>query len=168
MKITFILAGTMALFIAAPIVADDTGRQNFTDLTIPTFPETTDSQADYVDMQQLNGRFCPDHPFRPGWVMVQPRGHQWKTGLLQDYYYLQRTRAVVAAGECSCDLMFPSWDDMRPELEQLLKQFPDVSASEFTPDQGQQLREVERGLQQEKRAMASEFRQLCQSIIMGE
>ena len=64
--------------------------------------------------------------------------------------------------------MFPSWDDMRPELEQLLEQFPDVSASEFTPDQGRQLREIERSLQQEKRAMTSEFRQLCQSIIMGE
>lgn len=96
MKITLILASTVALFAAAPVVADDTGHKNFTDLTIPTFPEPTDSQADYVDMQQLNGRFCPDHPFRPGWVMVQPRGHQWKTGLLQDYYYLQRTRAVVA------------------------------------------------------------------------
>lgn len=163
-----ILAATASLFMAAPISAEVTGNQDFADVTVPVFPEPTDSQADYVDMQQLNGRFCPDHPFRPGWVMVQPRGYQWKTGLLQEYYNLERTRAVVAAGQCSCDLMFPSWDDMRPELEQYLAQFPDVNAADFTPEQGQQLRAAERGLKQEKRAIAADFRRLCQSIIMGE
>lgn len=168
MKLTLISAISTALFIAEPLLAEDADRQNFTDLTVPVFPEPTDIQADYVDMQKLNGRFCPDHPFRPGWVMVQPRGYQWKTGLLQDYYFLQRSRAVIDAGQCSCDLMFPSWDDMRPELEQLVEQFPDVAASEFTPDQGQHLRAAERELQQSKRAMASEFRQLCQTIIRGE
>jgi hypothetical protein len=168
MKIRFMFVISIALFVTAPVTAEEVDRQNFTNLTITPFPEPIDNQADYVDMQQINGRFCPDHPFRPSWVMVQPRGHQWKTGLLQDYYYLQRTRAVVSAAQCSCDLMFPSWQDMRPELEQLLQQFPDASASEFTPDQGQQLRDAERGLQQAKRAIASEFRQLCQTIIMGE
>ncbi|ASM72931.1 MULTISPECIES: hypothetical protein [Roseobacteraceae] len=168
MNFTLIPTISTAFFMAASVAAEDAAPQDFTDLTIPEFSKPTDDQTEYVDMQKLNGRFCPDHPFRPGWVMVQPRGYQWKTGLMQDYYYLQRSRAVVAAGQCSCDLMFPSWDDMRPELEQLLAQLPDDSASEFTPDQGRQLREIERAMQQEKRAIASEFGQLCQTIIMGE
>lgn len=168
MNFTVIPAISIAYIMAASVAAADSAPHEFSDLTIPEFSELTESQADYVDMQKLNGRFCPDHPFRPGWVMVQPRGHQWKTGLMQEYYYLQRSRAVVAAGQCSCDLVFPSWEDMRPELAQLLAQFPDDKASAFTPDQGQQLRAVESAMQQEKRAMASEFRQLCQTIIMGE
>ena len=168
MKLTTLFPPMLALVLAVTAAAQDACGQEFSDFTAPEFPKPTDSQSAYVDMQQINGRFCPDHPFRPGWVMVQPRGYQWKTGILQELYNLKRTRAVVEEGQCSCDLMFPSWEDMRPELEQFLERFPGTRASQFTSDQRKLVLDIERELQQEKRAMASEFRQLCRPIIMGE
>ncbi|MBW3241439.1 hypothetical protein KUV57_01860 [Epibacterium sp. DP7N7-1] len=96
MNFTVIPAISIAYIMAASVAAADSARHEFSDLTIPEFSELTESQADYVDMQKLNGRFCPDHPFRPGWVMVQPHGHQWKTGLTDSSYFPETARRVKA------------------------------------------------------------------------
>lgn len=125
-------------------------------------------QAAYVDPVSKRDRFCPEHPYRPGWVMVQPFGYTWKGRLWERYYYLTAMQNVVESGECSCDLMFPSWDEMRPELEQIATEWPDVAGPEMTEDQSLLVSDIGRTYTQERSKISHEYRQLCAAIIRGD
>ncbi len=125
-------------------------------------------QAAYVDPVTKRDRFCPDHPYRPGWVMVQPFGYAWKARLWQSYYSLTAAQTVVQAGECSCNLMFPSWDEMRPELERLATEWPDVPGPEMTEDQSLFVSGLNSSYTREKSKIDHEYRQLCAAVIRGD
>ena len=72
---------------------------------------------------------CPEAPARPEWAVRPKPGTQLsQAGLGNELYRLQGYRNVVEAGRCTCDLRFPSWDEITRIIE---TEFATVTRMEF-------------------------------------
>jgi hypothetical protein len=99
-KITLAAAVTL---LAAPLAAQ-TSPQVTNDLTVTVTP------------QQY--RICNDRPARPTWMdEVHPR-ESYKALTLMRLYELRSWEAIKEAGDCGCDVRFPSWDAASAEYEE--------------------------------------------------
>lgn len=109
-----LLAATVMGFglIAGPSV----GQADFTQ---PEFTPPSTQVEDYVDPETRNRTRCRDHPGRPGWMMVQPLGFEWRLDLANKFRTNHRTKVVTQAESCDCGMLYPNWNSLRPSLEEI-------------------------------------------------
>lgn len=74
-------------------------------------------QEAYVDPMLQSRQRCEDRPGKPGWMMVQPLGFEWRGDLASKFRAFQRARTISEAGACDCDMLYPDWNQFRAELE---------------------------------------------------
>ena len=53
---------------------------------------------------------CPDRPAEPMWMQEIPLRQAYQRVLVQDIYRAQNLEGIVEAGNCACEIQFPSWD----------------------------------------------------------
>jgi hypothetical protein len=89
-----IILATAVTLIATPLAAQ-TAPEMTTDLTVTLSPQ------EY--------RICNDRPARPTWMdAVHPR-EAYKALTLMALYGLRSSEAIVASGDCGCDVRFPAF-----------------------------------------------------------
>ena len=71
---------------------------------------------------------CPDAPARPEWVANPSNEGLTRSELATELYQQEGYRNVVEAGECTCELRFPSWDNVTEAME---TEFAGISRFEF-------------------------------------
>ena len=54
--------------------------------------------------------FCEDRPIEPEWMENMPAREAHKRVLIQMIYRAESYRRVADAGDCSCETLFPPWD----------------------------------------------------------
>lgn len=55
-------------------------------------------------------RVCPDQPLQPDWIEnIAPRDAH-RGNLVQEIYRAHSMQAVIDAGDCACDIRFPTWE----------------------------------------------------------
>ena len=92
-----------AALLAAPLAAQ-------------TSPPVTNDLTVTMSPQQY--RICNDRPARPTWMdEVHPR-ESYKALTLMRLYELRSWEAIKEAGDCGCDVRFPSWDAASAEYEE--------------------------------------------------
>lgn len=78
-----------------------------------------DAGGSYVDPILKDRQRCLDRPGRPEWMMVQSIEFQWRVELAAKYRSFYRASVISEADGCSCDKMYPDWDEHMTEVEQL-------------------------------------------------
>jgi len=69
-----------------------------------------------------------DAPARPEWVANPSNEGLTRSELATELYQQEGYRNVVEAGECTCELRFPSWDNVTEAME---TEFAGISRFEF-------------------------------------
>lgn len=77
------------------------------------------SNSGYVDPEIRNRNRCLDHPGRPAWMMVQPLGFEWRLDLANRFRSSQRAMIITEAQTCNCDMLYPDWNELRADLEEI-------------------------------------------------
>ncbi|MFU8776218.1 MAG: hypothetical protein ACNA7M_00930, partial [Roseovarius sp.] len=125
MKLVSIMAVAALGAVLAVPVAGQTVQDFLKPVEKPKGPVTAEN---YVDPQIADRRACKDRPGRPGWLMVQPKvegnfspvgGYFWRQEIGQEFVSFKVVSSVIAAGECTCELMYPDIDQFRDEIEEL-------------------------------------------------
>lgn len=88
----------------------------FTPLTAQTSPQVTNDLT--VTMAPEQYRICNDRPARPAWLDEVPPREAYKALTLMRLYELRSWEAIMASGDCGCDVRFPSWDTASAEYEE--------------------------------------------------
>lgn len=78
--------------------------------------QSTDFSDLSPSMERTSYRTCNDRPPRPNWIETVDPKEAHKGLLVQEMYRAQGNQAVVEAGECACDIRFPSWDKVNQEF----------------------------------------------------
>lgn len=72
---------------------------------------------------------CPDAPVRPDWIAAPDPGVELSQADIAGQLYRQQGYLnVIEAGKCTCDLRFPSWDEVVAVVE---SEFPNVTRHEY-------------------------------------
>jgi signal transduction histidine kinase len=130
-----IILATAVTLIATPLAAQ-TAPEMTTDLTVTLSPQ------EY--------RICNDRPARPAWMdAVHPR-EAYKALTLMALYGLRSSEAIVASGDCGCDVRFPAWDAVSAEYED---RFGTLTQAEHT--------QVQLTLREQQNRIAREVQDLC-------
>lgn len=118
----------------------------------------------YVDPHVAGRDRCLDHPGRPGWMMVQPMGFEWRLHLANDFRSFHRTAAITGIGSCDCDLLYPDWDEYRTDLEMIWAMVSDRSRYEW--DDGERSRYASQRdlLSDYSRPLIQEVTKLCVAV----
>lgn len=112
-----ILAGFVAS--ATPLFGDESGNVDF---TMPDLSPQTE-QSTYIDRQAVSRTNCRGHPHRPGWVMVHERGLEWKRELATQWRQIRAARMLLPSDSCTCDMLYPDWEEARTEIEAIWAPF---------------------------------------------
>lgn len=125
------------------------------------------SQADaptgWVDPEIGNRRKCFDRPGRPEWVVKQPEGMEWRQDLIERYVGLQSMRRVVESGECTCENVYPDFNDFRADLSEILSQFPS-NVDDFEEETRGEIRQMGRTVSRRRSQLAAEYGQTCRGF----
>lgn len=136
--------------------------EGFMDLTLPDLsPAAVDPDGTYVDPQIRNRGECLDHPGRPAWVMVQPKGLEWRRDLLKAYGELQIAKAVVESGDCGCDNRYPDWETFRPAMEGILALIDQKPVQQMTEEEFTEILVTTGVIKRRKTEISREFGRTC-------
>jgi hypothetical protein len=126
-----------AILLASPLAAQ-TSPQVTNDLTVTMAP------------QQY--RICNDRPARPTWMdEIHPR-EAYKALTLMRLYELRSWEAIMASGDCGCDVRFPSWDAASTEYEE-----------RFVTDTQAQHTQAQLALRSEQNQIARDVQDICET-----
>lgn len=161
MKSMLIVA--IAVSLCTPVLAQEESDKAL-DLSIPSLASTPDGetlaerQENYVDPTRGRGRCAETRPDRPGWVMVHDKSEGPGAGSFasigKSLYRIRSAERILAKNECSCDLLFPAWEVIRDEYEDLI--------AELTS--GDLAFEVDTKFSKEKSEISGQLRPLCRDI----
>lgn len=128
----------IAAACALAVISPATGQSNL-GLSLPDLSEP------------LENRVCPDAPRKPDMLDWEPGGPGMSQSQLADtLYQIEAFRNVVEAGECSCELRYPSWDSTVSTVQNEYAELTRMDFLEIIP----QLRSIRNQYQ-------SEVRELC-------
>jgi len=88
--------------------------------------------------------FCQDRPLEPEWLENTPVREAYKRLMIQMIYRTESYRRVADAGECSCDTLFPPWDQAIQHFNNnylSLEQFDAMQTREDYRTEGNTLRQ---------------------------
>ena len=54
---------------------------------------------------------CQSRPLQPQWIDDLPSREAFKGAVIQMIYRAESYQRVVEAGECSCETLYPTWDN---------------------------------------------------------
>lgn len=74
-------------------------------------------ESAHVDPELRDRKRCLNHPGRPQWMIDQPLGFEWRLELGREFRSAERARAVSSNETCSCDQLYPDWNESRPLVE---------------------------------------------------
>lgn len=101
-------------------------------VAFPAFAQTAVTNDLSVTLEPQRYRICNNRPDRPTWVEeVNPR-EAYKALTVMGLYELRSWEAIVASGDCSCEIRFPDWATANAEYTE---RFADLSAPEHTQTQ---------------------------------
>lgn len=104
--------------------------------------------------EQPENRLCPDSPPRPDWIADPEPGSQLsQSGVAIDLYEIQGYTNIVDAGECSCELRFPSWDRVLQTIE---TDYPEMSRATYL--------EVKPTLRDAIRELRPAAKEICEKV----
>ena len=90
----------------------------------PAVAQTSDTEgadagieSPHVDPELRDRKRCLNHPGRPQWMIDQPLGFEWRLELGREFRSAERARAVSSSETCSCDQLYPDWNESRPLVE---------------------------------------------------
>lgn len=166
MRLSGILGGSaLAVLLAAPLGAQ-TVEDFLKPVEKPTGPLTAEN---YVDPQIKERRACKDRPGRPGWLMVQPRlkgdvgvgSFGWRRDIGQTFVSSRVVPSVIKARKCSCELMYPDYEQFRADIEKLWAHWDNKDWSEFSSEEKKEFRRIEREIGESYRHDRGEYGSLC-------
>lgn len=111
-----------------PAFADD---NVFNDFTQPTFGATTADGETYVDISVKQRSNCKQYPGRPAWMMVHPKGFEWRKKLALEYKSVIVGRLIKESGKCTCDYLYSNINEMRPEIKAMWERVGDQPKSNW-------------------------------------
>ncbi|MGO4916007.1 hypothetical protein [Pseudogemmobacter sp. W21_MBD1_M6] len=81
-----------------------------------TSPQVTNDLT--INMTPQQYRICNDRPARPTWMDdINPR-EAYKATALMELYEIRTWEAIMATGDCGCDVRFPAWDSVDGEYHE--------------------------------------------------
>lgn len=151
-----VVAGLVAS--ASPLFGDESGNVDFTQ---PTFGSNGAGQEDYVDPKIARRRSCLDHPGRPGWMMVQTDGFEWRTELAMRWKERRSGRLISEAESCTCDMLHPDFDQLRDEVETMWAMVGDKPRSEWSNAMADRFNDLRSEIASEARSYSFQIGRLC-------
>lgn len=79
---------------------------------------------EYVDLRFQKRKHCLDRPARPAWAIRMPKEYANFGDIAQVMYDLKRHQAATDITVCSCDIVYPSWDEVYLEFQDLISNTP--------------------------------------------
>jgi hypothetical protein len=114
-----------------PAFADD---NVFNDFTQPTFGGGAAEGETYVDPQFASRRNCLEHPAKPAWAMDHSFRFRWRIVLAVKYNSRRQGRLISETETCTCDILYPDWNEMRPEIEEMWARVSDLPSNKWTSE----------------------------------
>ena len=87
-------------------------------VAFPAFAQTAVTNDLSMTLEPQRYRICNNRPDRPTWVEeVNPR-EAYKALTVIGLYELRSWEAIVASGDCSCEVRFPDWTAAEDEYQE--------------------------------------------------
>lgn len=116
--------------VAAPQAQADENQEG---IILPDLTPAAALGDDYVDPSLARRKSCTESPSRPGWVMVQPKGYEWRVELAMAWKAL-RTRQMLAENDtCTCAALYPEWSEDRSEIEAMWESIGTLPRASWSP-----------------------------------
>lgn len=159
--ISKIQAAVVACLFAStsPLFGDETGNVDF---TMPDLSPQIE-QDTYIDRQGVSRTSCTRYPHRPGWVMVHERGFEWKRELATQWRQIRAAQMLLPADSCTCDMLYPDWEEARTEIEAIWAPFEERPKREWNQSMRDHFRSLEDLHRIETRGYFVKVGRLCAS-----
>jgi len=158
-KVSLVATVCFGITAASGVRAD--GEQ--VGVTLPDLTPAAVQEDEYVDPSLKRRTSCTQSPSRPGWVMVQPKGYEWRVELAMAWKALRTRRMLAEDDTCTCDTLYPDWTAVRPEIEAMWKSIGTQPRAKWSSSTADLYYETLSGLSREHSNMSVAIGRLCSS-----
>ena len=128
-KVCMIATVCVGIAAASGVWADE----NQVGFSLPDLTPAAAQGDEYVDPSLKRRKSCTQSPGRPGWVMVQPKGYEWRVELAMAWKALRTRQMLAEEGTCTCATLYPDWAAARPEIEAMWESVGTQPRAKWSP-----------------------------------